>query len=291
MDTHTGSKTDVESFFDPDTFTLTHLVTDAPSGTCALIDPVLDFEPKSGRTSTASADRALMRIEERGLSLEWVLETHVHADHLSAGNYIREKTGVKIGIGANVRTVQKTFAEVYNLPDVRTDGSQFDRLFDEGEEIAVGGLTGQAMFTPGHTPACATYVFGDAAFIGDTLFAPDYGSARCDFPGGDGETLYNSMQRILSLPDETRLFLCHDYKPGGRELVTHTTVAEQCANNVHLAACKDAAAYAKMRADKDATLSMPVLILPSVQVNIRAGRLPAPEDNGTRYLKLPLDRL
>ena len=172
MDTHTGSKTDVESFFDPDTFTLTHLVTDAPSGTCALIDPVLDFEPKSGRTSTASADRALMRIEERGLSLEWVLETHVHADHLSAGNYIREKTGVKIGIGANVRTVQKTFAEVYNLPDVRTDGSQFDRLFDEGEEIAVGGLTGQAMFTPGHTPACATYVFGDAAFIGDTLFAP-----------------------------------------------------------------------------------------------------------------------
>ncbi|MGJ3258312.1 MAG: MBL fold metallo-hydrolase [Rhodospirillales bacterium] len=291
MDTHTGSKTDVESFFDPDTFTLTHLVTDPGTGKCALIDPVLDFDPKSGRTSTRSADRALARIEERRLTLEWVLETHVHADHLSAGSHIREKTGVKIGIGANVRAVQKTFTEVFNIPDVRTDGSQFDRLFDEGEEIAVGGLTGHVMFTPGHTPACATYVFGDAAFIGDTLFAPDYGSARCDFPGGDGETLFNSMQKILSLPDETRLFLCHDYQPGGRELVTHTTVAEQRANNVHLTACKDAAAYARMRADKDTTLSMPVLILPSVQVNIRAGRLPDPEDNGTRYLKLPLDLL
>ncbi len=291
MDTHTDTRTDVESFFDPDTFTLTHLVTDPASGKCALIDPVLDFDPKSGRTSTKSADHALARIQERGLDLVWGLETHVHADHLSGGDYIRDKTGVKIAIGANVCTVQKTFTDIFNIHDVKTDGSQFDRLLDDGAEITVGGLKGYVMFTPGHTPACATYVFGDAAFIGDTLFAPDYGSARCDFPGGDGETLYQSMQRILALPDTTRLFLCHDYQPGGRPLVTHTTVADQREKNVHLTACTDAKAYAKMRADKDATLSMPVLILPSVQVNIRAGRLPAPEDNGTSYLKLPLNRL
>lgn len=291
MDTHSDTKTDVESFFDPDTFTLTHLVADPASGTCALIDPVLDFDPKSGRTSTASADKALARISERGLKLEWVLETHVHADHLTAGSYIREKTGARIGIGANVRTVQDVFTGIFNLPGVATDGSQFDHLFADGEEIAIGGLTGHAMYTPGHTPACATYVFGDAAFIGDTLFAPDYGSARCDFPGGDGEVLYNSIQKILSLPDATRLFLCHDYQPGGRDLMICNTVAEQRDSNVHLTACKDAAAYAKMRADKDATLSMPVLILPSVQVNIRAGDLPEPEHNGTRYLKLPLDLL
>ncbi|MBO6521328.1 MAG: MBL fold metallo-hydrolase [Rhodospirillales bacterium] len=291
MDTHSDIKTDVESFFDPDTFTLTHLVTDPASGKCALIDSVLDFDPKSGRTSTKSADKALARIDARGLTLEWVLETHVHADHLTAGSYIREKTGAPIGIGANVRTVQDVFTGVFNLPGVATDGSQFDHLFADGEAISIGGLTGYAMYTPGHTPACATYVFGDAAFIGDTLFAPDYGSARCDFPGGDGEVLYNSIQKILALPDATRLFLCHDYQPGGRELMISNTVAEQRQQNVHLTTCKDAAAYAKMRADKDATLSMPVLILPSVQVNIRAGKLPEPEDNGTRYLKLPLDLL
>jgi glyoxylase-like metal-dependent hydrolase (beta-lactamase superfamily II) len=291
MDTHAHSKTDVESFFDPDTFTLTHLVSDPETGACALIDPVLDFDPKSGRTATTSAVKALARIAARGLKLEWVLETHVHADHLTAGSYIREKTGAKIGIGANVTSVQKVFTGIFNLPGVATDGSQFDRLFADGEEIRIGNLAGHMMFTPGHTPACGTYVFGDAAFIGDTLFAPDYGSARCDFPGGDGEVLFRSIQKILSLPDETRLFLCHDYLPGGRELVTHTTVAAQRDSNVHLTACADAVAYAKMRADKDATLSMPVLILPSVQVNIRAGHLPEPEDNGTRYLKLPLDIL
>jgi len=291
MDTHAHSKTDVESFFDSDTFTLTHLVSDPETGACALIDPVLDFDPKSGRTATTSADKALARIAARGLKLEWVLETHVHADHLTAGSYIREKTGARIGIGAKVTSVQKVFTGIFNLPGVATDGSQFDRLFADGEEIRIGNLAGHMMFTPGHTPACGTYIFGDAAFIGDTLFAPDYGSARCDFPGGDGEVLFRSIQKILSLPDETRLFLCHDYLPGGRDLVTHTTVAAQRETNVHLTACADAVAYAKMRADKDATLSMPVLILPSVQVNIRAGHLPEPEDNGTRYLKLPLDIL
>lgn len=293
MDTHaeTTFRTDVESFFDPDTYTLTHLVTDPATQNCALIDPVLDFDPKSGRTSTRSVDQVLGRIAERGLKLVWVLETHVHADHLSGADYIRTKTDVRVGIGANVSIVQKTFSNVFNLPDVPTDGSQFDHLFADGEEIRIGELAGHMMFTPGHTPACGTYVFGDAAFIGDTLFAPDYGSARCDFPGGDGEILYSSIQKILSLPDTTRLFLCHDYQPGGRDLVVFNTVAEQRAANIHLQAAKDAAAYAKMRADKDATLSMPVLILPSVQVNIQAGRLPEPEDNGTRYLKLPLDTL
>jgi len=291
MDTHNDTRTDVETFFDPDTYTLTHLLSDPTSGKCALVDPVLDFDPKSGRTSTKSADAALARIAALGLALEWVLETHVHADHLSAGDYIREKTGAKIGIGANVRTVQKTFTGIFNLPDVPTDGSQFDHLFADGEEIHIGNLAGYMMFTPGHTPACGTYVFGDAAFIGDTLFAPDYGSARCDFPGGDGETLFGSIQKILSLPDATRLFLCHDYQPGGRDVVTHTTVAAQRDTNIHLQAAADAKTYAKMRAEKDATLSMPVLILPSVQVNISAGHLPPPEDNGTSYLKLPLNLL
>jgi glyoxylase-like metal-dependent hydrolase (beta-lactamase superfamily II) len=291
MDTHTETQTDVESFFDPDTFTLTHLVADPASGKCALIDPVLDYDPKSGRTSTRSADDVLARIAERGLALDWVLETHVHADHLSAADHIREKTGVRVGTGGNVCTVQKTFTDVFNLPAVKSDGSQFDHLFADGEAVSIGGLAGHVMFTPGHTPSCVTYVFGDAAFIGDTLFAPDYGTARCDFPGGDGRTLFASMQKILALPDATRLYLCHDYLPNGRALMTHATVAEQRAGNVHLSTIGDADAYAKMRTEKDATLSMPVLILPSVQVNIRAGRLPDAEDNGTRYLKIPLDKL
>ena len=283
--------TKVESFFDPDTFTLTHLVIDEGAKRCAVIDPVLDYDPKSGRTKTASADKLIAHVRDLGLGVDWILETHVHADHLTAAPYIKATLGGRIGIGANVTGVQRTFADVFNLHDVPATGEQFDHLFDDGEEIRVGGLTGYAMFTPGHTPACATYVFGDAAFIGDTLFAPDYGTARCDFPGGDAATLYASIQKILALPAATRLFLCHDYKPGGRDLITHTTVAEQRAANVHLRDNPDAAAFIAMRSERDATLSMPVLILPSVQINIRAGALPAAEDNGTRYLKIPIDRL
>jgi glyoxylase-like metal-dependent hydrolase (beta-lactamase superfamily II) len=283
--------TKVESFFDPETFTLTHLVIDPASARCAIIDPVLDYDPKSGRTKTASADAVIARVRALGLGVDWILETHVHADHLTAAPHIKAALGGRIGIGANVTVVQKTFARVFNLDDVPATGEQFDHLFADGGEIRVGGLTGHAMFTPGHTPACATYVFGDAAFIGDTLFAPDYGTARCDFPGGDAATLHASIQKILALPETTRLFLCHDYKPGGRDLITHTTVAEQRAANVHLRDCADAKAFEKMRRERDATLSMPVLILPSVQVNIRAGEFPAAEDNGTRYLKIPIDGL
>lgn len=284
-------RTDVETFFDPDTFTLTHLVTDPDSDACIIIDPVLDFDQKSGRTSTSSADNIISRIKDRGLTLEWILETHVHADHLTGAHYIKDELGGRIGIGGHVTMVQKAFKDVFNLSDLTPDGRQFDHLFADGEQISVGSLSGKAIYTPGHTPACVTYVFGDAAFIGDTFFAPDFGTARCDFPGGDAAVLHRSLLSILSLPDDTRLFLCHDYLPGGRELLTHTTVAEQRQNNIHLADASDADAFTTMRRERDATLGMPALLLPSVQVNIRAGTLPAKEDNGTRYLKLPLDLL
>ncbi len=283
--------TDVESFFDPATFTLTHLVTDPATHACAVIDPVLDFDPKSGRTSTDGADKVIARIRERGLSLDWVLETHVHADHLSGAQHIVAALGGRIGIGAHVTKVQKTFIDIYNLTDISPGGGAFDHLFKDGETVEIGTLKGYVMFTPGHTPACITYVFGDAAFIGDTLFSPDYGTARCDFPGGDGAVLWASMQKILALPDSTRLFLCHDYLPNGRALMTHTTVARQRAENIHLAAAQDADSYARLRAERDAGLSMPVLILPSVQVNVRAGRMPPAETNGVSYLKLPVNRL
>ena len=282
--------TDVETFFDPETYTLTHLVADSAGKHCVLIDPVLDYDPKSGRTSTRSADLVLARIAERDLTLDWVLETHVHADHLTAAAYIRETTGTRIATGGKVTSVQKTFTDIYNLHGDASNEAVFDHVFEDGEQINVGDLSGHIIFTPGHTPSCATYVFGDAAFIGDTLFAPDYGSARCDFPGGDGEILYASIQKILSLGDDTRLFLCHDYMPNGRELVTHTTVATQKAENIHLAQVSTAEAYDAMRKAKDATLTMPVLILPSVQVNIRAGALPDAEDNGVQYLKIPLNQ-
>lgn len=282
--------TDVESFFDPETYTLTHLVTDSAGKHCVLIDPVLDYDPKSGRTSTRSADVILARIAERNLILDWVLETHVHADHLTAAAYIRGATSTRIATGGNVSRVQKTFTDIYNLNGDASNEAVFDHVFDDQEQIHVGNLSGYVMFTPGHTPSCVTYVFGDAAFIGDTLFAPDYGSARCDFPGGDGATLYTSIQKILSLGDDTRLFLCHDYMPNGRELVTHTTVATQRAENIHLTQVSTAEAYDVMRKAKDATLTMPVLILPSVQINIRAGALPDAEDNGVQYLKIPLNQ-
>jgi len=282
--------TDVESFFDPDTYTLTHLLTDAGGKHCVLIDPVLDYDSKSGCTSTQSADVMLARIAERNLSLDMILETHVHADHLTAASYIRGVTGARVATGGKVTGVQKTFTDIYNLNGDASTEAVFDHVFDDGEQIKIGDLSGYVMFTPGHTPSCVTYVFGDAAFIGDTLFAPDYGSARCDFPGGDGATLYNSIQRILSLSDDTRLFLCHDYMPNGRELVSHTTVAKQSTENIHLIQVSTPDAYAAMRAAKDATLSMPALILPSVQVNIRAGALPDAEDNGVQYLKIPLNK-
>lgn len=284
-------RTDVETFFDPDTYTLTHMVADLGNDICIVIDPVLDFDPKSGRTSTSNADKVIKRIQERGLKLEWILETHVHADHLSGANYIKGKIGGRIGIGDNVGLVQETFKNIFNLNDLSPDGRQFDHLFSDGESILAGNLSGRAISTPGHTPACVTYVFDDAAFVGDTFFAPDFGTARCDFPGGDAAILYSSLMSILSLPDDTRLFLCHDYLPGGRELLTHTTVAEQRQKNVHLSNASNADAFTKMRSERDATLNMPALLLPSVQVNIRGGALPAKEDNGTRYLKIPLDLL
>lgn len=284
-------QTDVETFFDPDTFTLTHLITDSESNACAVIDPVLDFDPKSGRTSTSSADKVISRIQDRDLNLEWILETHVHADHLSGAHYIKNTIGGRIGIGSNVTTVQKTFKDVFNLINLSADGHQFDHLFDDGEQISIGEMSGRAIFTPGHTPACVTYVFGDAAFVGDTFFAPDFGTARCDFPGGDAAVLHQSLMAILSLNDDIRLFLCHDYLPGGRALLTHTTVAEQRQQNIHLTNAPTADAFTVMRQKRDATLDMPALLLPSVQVNIRAGALPDAEDNGTRYLKLPLDLL
>ncbi len=282
--------TDVESFFDPKTFTLTHIVTDPETRSCAVIDPVLDFDVASARTGHAGIDAVIKRIAERGLSVQWILETHVHADHLTAAPYLRDAVGGRTGIGSEVGRVQKTFKRIFNIGgELRPDGSAFDRLFADGETLEIGGLTGRVLHTPGHTPACATYVFGDAAFVGDTLFAPDYGTARCDFPGGDARTLYASIARILALPDATRLFHCHDYLPGGRPLVVSTTVAEQRAENVHLVG-KDADAFAAMRAERDAGLSMPALIIPSVQVNIRAGRFPAAEDDGAVYLKWPIDK-
>ncbi len=282
--------TEVESFFDPATFTLTHLVVDETGTHCAVIDSVLDYDAASGRTSTDTADRLIARITERDLTLDWILETHVHADHLSAAPYLKKAVGGKIGIGGNVTTVQSTFKEVFNLADIVPDGTPFDHLFSDGEEIEIGDLRGRVMFTPGHTPACVSYVFGDAIFVGDTLFSPDFGTARCDFPGGDAATLYESLQKILALPDETRIFLCHDYQPGGRDVMIQTTVGEQKRTNIHLAGGVDREAFTKMRRERDATLGMPTLLLPSVQVNVRAGRMPPPEDNGVRYLKMPLDQ-
>ena len=284
------SRPDVSAFFDAATFTITYIVADPSSGRAAVIDPVLDFDPASGRTSTKSADDVIAAIEGKNLEIDWILETHVHADHLSGAPYIREKLGGKTAIGTNVATVQETFRNVFNLKDLATDGSQFDHLFADSESFAVGSVAGRIIATPGHTPACITYVIGDAAFVGDTLFMPDFGSARTDFPGGDAAQLYGSIQKILSLPDETRLFMCHDYKAPGRDVYAwETTVAEQRANNIHISDSVSRDAFIEMREGRDSQLGMPKLILPSLQVNLRAGRLPEPEDNDIRYLKIPLD--
>ncbi|WP_374631856.1 MBL fold metallo-hydrolase [Ferrovibrio sp.] len=284
---------DVKGFFDPDTFTVSYVVVDPASKRAALVDSVLDYDPASGRTKTASADALIKDVQARGLTVDWILETHVHADHLSAAPYLRQKLGGRIGIGGSVVQVQQGFGKLFNAEaGFARDGSQFDHLFKDGESFSIGGLKAQVLHTPGHTPACMTYVINDAAFVGDTLFMPDYGTARCDFPGGDAAQLYRSIQRIFALPPQTRLFMCHDYKaPGRDEYRWETTVAAEKAGNVHVHDGISEAQFVAMRQARDATLSMPRLILPSVQVNMRAGHMPPPEANGVRYLKIPVDAL
>jgi len=280
----------VLSFFDKDTKSYSYVVADESAGACAVVDSVLDFDIKSARTRTKGVDALIAAVRERGWRTDWVLETHAHADHLTAAPYVKARLGGTLGIGANIPKVQEAFRAIYNLgADFAADGRQFDRLFADGEEFRIGGLTARVMATPGHTPACITYVIGDAAFIGDTMFAPDYGTARCDFPGGDARQLYRSIQRILSLPPETRLYQCHDYPPDGREPQPCASVAQQRLNNVHLAG-KTEDAFVAMREARDKTLDMPALLLPAVQVNIRAGALPPPEANSVSYLKIPVNR-
>ena len=281
----------IQSFFDPETFTATHVVWCAATRAAAVIDSVRDYDPKSGRTGTASAERVLACVHEHGLQVQWHLETHAHADHLSAAPWLQERLGGKIAIGAHIRQVQGVFRRVFNAPWIPTDGSPFDALLEDGQELALGELRVRVMHTPGHTPACVTYLVGEHAFVGDTLFMPDYGSARCDFPGGDARTLYRSIRRVLELPPHTRLHLCHDYLPGGRPALWETTVAEQRAHNIHVHDGVSEDAFVAMRTARDRTLSMPVLLLPAVQVNVCAGQLPPAEDNGTRYLKIPVDAL
>lgn len=283
---------DVAAFFDDKTFTVSYVVSDPAGDQAVIIDPVLDYAPGSGRTSTESADRLVAHVNERRLTVGWSLETHAHADHLTAAQYIKQKLGAGVAIGAHISAVQQTFGELFNLGGAfPADGSQFDRLLAEGDRLEFGGLTLSVMHTPGHTPACSTYVIGDAAFVGDTIFQPDFGTARCDFPGGDAATLYRSIRRILSLPPETRIFTCHDYGPNGRPYAWESTVAAQRASNVHVRDGIDQAAFVKTRAARDRTLAPPALIIPALQVNIRAGALPPAEDNGVSYLKIPLNQL
>lgn len=286
-------KPEVHAFFDEATFTVSYVVTDPATKRSAIVDSVLDYDPASGRTAKTSADRIIRYVQEHGLTADWILETHVHADHLSAAPYIQGRIGGKIGIGFNITVVQTTFGKVFNAgTEFARDGSQFDHLFQDGETFKIGSIEARAIHTPGHTPACMTYVIGDSAYVGDTLFMPDYGTARCDFPGGDARQLYRSIQKIFSLPPGTRLFMCHDYKAPGRDAYRwETTVAEEKAKNIHVHDGISEDEFVAMRTKRDATLDMPRLILPSVQVNMRAGRLPPPEDNGVRYLKMPVDAL
>jgi glyoxylase-like metal-dependent hydrolase (beta-lactamase superfamily II) len=281
----------VQHFFDEPTNTFSYVVRDPVSQACAVLDSVLDFDYAAGRTDVRSADEIVEYVRSNDLKVEWILETHVHADHLSAAPYLHEKLGGKTGIGAHIRDVQEIFGKAFNAgTDFARDGSQFDRLFRDGDTFTIGGLECRVMHTPGHTPACLTYVIGDAAFVGDTLFMPDYGTARCDFPGGDARVLYQSIRKVLSLPAETRIFLCHDYKaPGRDEYVHQTTVAEQREANIHVHDGISEEEFVQMRTERDATLDMPRLILPSVQVNMRAGEMPPAEDNGQVYLKIPVN--
>lgn len=285
-------KPDIRAFFDNDTFTVSYLVSDPATGKAAIIDPVLNFEARSGRTTTTGADVILAEAAVRNLTIEWVLETHAHADHLSAADHLRGKTGAKIAIGENITRVQKFFGNLFHATDLRPDGTSFDRLLKDGERFLIGELEVEVLYTPGHTPACISYRIGDNVFVGDTLFMPDYGTARADFPGGDAAALYRSIQRILALPDETVLWMCHDYKAQGRDTFQwKTTVGEQRAKNIHVHDGVSAAEFMAMRNRRDSTLALPVLILPSIQVNIRAGAMPPPEEDGHSYLKLPINRL
>ena len=282
----------VKAFFDPATWTVSYVVFDAPGGHCALVDSVLDYDPKSGRTRTDSADQLIAFVREQNLMVDWILETHAHADHLSAAPYLRKHLGGKIAIGGKITQVQNVFKGIFHLePEFATNGSQFDHLFEDGDTFAIGTLQAQALSVPGHTPACMAYQVGDAVFVGDTLFMPDVGTARCDFPGGNAHTLYQSVRKLLSLPPETRLFMCHDYPPEGRAAQWECTVADQRARNIHVHDGVSEAAFVAMRTKRDAGLAMPVLILPSVQVNIRAGAMPPTEDNGVAYLKIPVNAL
>ncbi len=290
----TATKLHVEGFFDPNTSTVSYLVMDTSTRQCALIDSVLDYDPKSGRTATTSADKLIARVGELGAQVQWILETHVHADHLTAAPYLAQRLGGKTGIGAHITSVQEVFGKLFNAgSDMARDGSQFDHLFANDEKFSIGTLECRALHTPGHTPACMTYVIGDgdatAALVGDTLFMPDYGTARCDFPGGDARTLYRSINKVLSLPATTVLYMCHDYQPGGREVQFVSTVAEERAHNVHVRNGISEEQFVALRTRRDASMEMPTLILPSVQVNMRAGNFPEPEANGTRYLKIPLN--
>jgi glyoxylase-like metal-dependent hydrolase (beta-lactamase superfamily II) len=282
---------EVKAFFDEPTNTFSYVAWDPSTKKAAVLDTVLDYDAASGHTRHDSADAIVDFVRRQGLEVEWVIDTHVHADHLSAAPYVQAKLGGKLGIGEHIRTVQDTFGRLFNAgTEFQRDGSQFDHLFKDGERYAVGGIEAVALHTPGHTPACMTHVIGDAAFVGDTLFMPDYGTARCDFPGGDARTLYRSIRRIFALPDATRIFLCHDYKAPGREAFAHeTTVAAERQCNVHVRDGIDEDAFVRMRTERDATLPVPRLILPAVQVNMRGGGLPPAEDNGVRYLKIPLD--
>jgi glyoxylase-like metal-dependent hydrolase (beta-lactamase superfamily II) len=282
----------IHGIFDSATWTVSYVVYEKAGSSCVIIDPVLDYDHKSGRTRTDTADKLIKFVEEKKLQVEWILETHAHADHITAAAYLKQKLGGKTAIGDHIPTVQKVFKGIFNLEsDFATDGSQFDHLLKDGEEFHFGDLTGSTLFVPGHTPACVAYQIGDAVFVGDTMFMPDVGTARCDFPGGDAKVLYGSVKKILSLPDTTRLFMCHDYPPNNRPVAFETTVAEQRKNNIHVNDGISESEFVTMRTQRDATLEMPVLILPSVQVNIRAGQMPPKEDNGIAYLKIPVNAL
>ncbi|NNE51081.1 MAG: MBL fold metallo-hydrolase [Sulfitobacter sp.] len=283
----------VTAFFDEATNTVSYVVQDPDGSACAIVDSVLDFDYSSGRTDTRSADEVIAFVEKNKLQVQWILESHVHADHLSAAPYLQERLGGKIGIGAKITTVQDTFGKVFNEgTEFERDGSQFDALFSDGDSFHIGQMRADVMHTPGHTPACLTYVIGDAAFVGDTLFMPDFGTARCDFPGGSAHDLYNSIQRILSLPDQTRIFVGHDYKaPGREEFAWETTVGAQKAKNVHVGGGAAEEDFVSLREARDAKLDMPKLILPSLQVNMRAGNMPEPDESGTVMLKLPINKL
>ncbi|MFT6339568.1 MAG: glyoxylase-like metal-dependent hydrolase (beta-lactamase superfamily II) [Alcanivorax sp.] len=287
------SRPTVKAFFDNDTNTVSYVVTDPQTRHCAIVDSVLDYDPKAGRTHHDSARQIVAYVKQEGLTVDWLLETHVHADHLSAAPWIQQQVGGKLAIGEHIRTVQDTFGKVFNAgTEFARDGRQFDHLFADGDTYKIGNIEARAIHTPGHTPACMSHVIGDAVFVGDTLFMPDYGTARCDFPGGDARTLYQSVQKLLALPDDTRMFLCHDYLPESRsEYQWETTVGDQRRHNIHVHEGVSEQEFVSMREKRDATLDMPRLILPSVQINMRAGHLPPEEDNGISYLKIPLNAL